>query len=1366
MAGSSVSTSLLDRLKGHDPDAWSAFWSLYGREIHHWCRLAGLRAHDAEDVTQEVFRSVSVHLADFRRERPGDSFRGWLWTITQNKIRDHWRHMVRQPEAAGGTDAQLRIGQVPSSGWDEASSSVAAMGGPAPDLVRRALDCIRSTFEERTWRAFWEVVVQERPVAEVAKELGMSPNAVYIARSRSPEPAALRVRRFTDLTTGKGGSGMSIACPDRQRLLAWSLGLVDAFHQEEIASHVSSCDSCLSSLDALEMPTDPIVDQIRRPGPVDSIVEESADPDPTPVTRLLTSVSANPSFPDVPDSAELRAGSVVGPYVIHEEIRRGGMGAVYRARHTLLNRVVALKVLPPDRFRDPHALARFRREMESAGAIDHPNLVHASDAGESGGTHYLVMEYIDGLDLDRLVREHGPLPVPTACEIVRQAAQGLEHARQKGLVHRDVKPSNIMLTRDGRVKLLDLGLALLRDGRAQGVHLTDSGVVLGTVAYMAPEQASEPHGVDIRADLYSLGCTLYFLLAGRPPFGGNGDLSPIKTLLAHAHEPAPPIQAIRPEVPESLAAVLERLMAKSPVDRFQTPSEVSAVLEPYCDDAPARPLAEEPDASAERTAPATASHGSWRRIPPWTAVAALMLLGGMLMAQQIILRIRHKDGTTTDIPLKPGDILTIAETDPGRPPAPPTPPTKPDTRPPVMSSAPLTLKSNQPMSTTALVQAPATLPGVQSWTIETRRPRATGRMGVVAYDPHGRWLAVGSPDGVIRLFDARDGRLIRVLVGHDTPVLALASHPRRAILASASDQDHSTVRIWDTETGRLIREFPGFPGGTYCLAWSPDGQTLALGGHNGLRLWDVDTGKGSDIRDSTAQTNCLAWSPDGDTLAFDLSENGPYLFAVRKSEPRRFLPHDRGVMALAWSPDGRTLALGHHAISGVSLVDAATGLEVGRLEQQRPCKAIAFSPDGNAIATSEGVSLWDAQTRHERLHRPCQGFSWAHSLSWSPDGKAIASGNDFSIIAVCSVETGSNIRIYEPLFDSSYGYYGSWSLDGSRLAMPAKTGLDVWDAVSYESLGNLSLNNGNATLSPDGRLVASFEKGVLRILDVQSKGEVQSIPTSNTNVDDGPYSTWSPDGRTVAVQREKRIALLDLDSGGISRTIDFPAKADLIFAWSPDGKVLAAAGSSPIHLFDIASGQKRILGDPDKPHAIRFTALMWSPDGKRLACGDGAELQVWDAAEGRRLIHQLAHAGGIRRLVWSADGKTLFSGGVTDRGADEVKTWDVTAGTLRQTRHRVGYTLSPDGTRVADFEPASIHLYDLESGRGQGTIVVMPALTALAFSPDGHYRGSRGIEEEIVYVIQTDKGQETLTPGEFAARFPWKNDPSRVGTVR
>jgi WD40 repeat protein/tRNA A-37 threonylcarbamoyl transferase component Bud32 len=1103
---------------------------------------------------------------------------------------------------------------------------------------------------------------------------------------------------------------MPVACPDREALTAWSLGYLDEIRREQIAGHVSSCDSCLSALDALELPTDRIVEQLRRPA--DPASTSEAFGERTPDTQWHP--------PPATAAAELAPGTMVGPYEVIEEVRRGGMGAVYRARHTRLDRVVALKVLAPDRFRDPRAVARFYREMQSAGAIDHPNVVRVSDAGEAGGVPYLAMEYIDGTDLDRLIRQRGPLRVPVACKIVRRVALALEHVRQKGLVHRDVKPSNIMMTREGRVRLLDLGLALLRDGRADGAEITDSGILLGTAAYMAPEQASDPHGVDIRADLYSLGCTLYFLLAGRPPFGGKEDGSPLKTLMAHAHEPAPSIQAVRPEVPDPLAAVLVRLMAKDPADRFQAPGEAAAALEPFCEDGPAASVRAEPEPIAEPPAPAAAAGGSARRLRPRTAVAALVPILGLLMAWPIIDLMRAPHGKEADA------------------------------------------SASEPMSPVALVQRPAAIPGVQSWTIETRRRRTVAPWNAVAYDRKGRWVALGSGDGVVRLFDAREGRLIRALVGHGAGVRALAVHPSRPILASASGSGHSTVRIWDTETWQLIDDFRGFPGGVNGLAWSPDGENLALGGLEGLRLWNIKTGIGTPL-DAASISMALAWSPDGRTLAFDIGTTGPCLFDVKQRQTRKF-PAEYGTRALAWSPDGRTLAVCRQG--KVLMVDTTTGEQVAAIERPSDWQAaVAFSPGGDAIALSDGMVVWDARTRRERLPRPPQWFRMADSLSWSPDGKALAMVGGGSVeAAIYDTATGHPILKFDSYHQSSPIRTASWSTDGSMLVWEGPTwGFEAWDSASYRPLGGIAIDGPYPSLSPDGKLVATFEKGTLHVIDFRSKGEVRRIRTTGA---DDRYAAWSPDGRTVVVPRERAIELFDLESEAVSRTFDFPPAADHIVAWSPDGRVLAA-GTRPILLFDVATGRTRILGDKEKVQSTSRPALRWSPDGRRLACGYEAEVRVWDAAKDRLLFRRLAHAGSVRQLAWATDGGTLFTGGVDELGVDEVKTWDVPTGKLLGTRRGVGHVLSPDGKRVADFEPCSIRLYDLATGRPEGAVVIMPAPKALAISPEGHYRGSPGIEDEIVYVVETDTGrQETLTPAEFSARYRWTNDPSRVGIAR
>ncbi len=226
-------------------------------------------------------------------------------------------------------------------------------------------------------------------------------------------------------------------------------------------------------------------------------------------------------------------------YQLLEEIGEGGMGTVYRALHTELEKIVALKVLPTEQTKDERAVNRFKREMKAVGKVDHPNIVRATDAGEVDGTHFLVMEYVEGIDLSKLVKRVGPVPIADACELVRQAAIGLQHAHEHGLVHRDVKPSNLILAKNGQTKVLDLGLARLHGQNAPQENLTSTHQMMGTVDYMAPEQFENAHGVDIRADIYGLGCTLYKLLTGHAPYSGPGYSSVFQKMKGHIESPLP-----------------------------------------------------------------------------------------------------------------------------------------------------------------------------------------------------------------------------------------------------------------------------------------------------------------------------------------------------------------------------------------------------------------------------------------------------------------------------------------------------------------------------------------------------------------------------------------------------------------------------------------------------------------------------------------------------------------------------------------------------------------------------------------------------------------------------------------------------------
>jgi serine/threonine protein kinase/formylglycine-generating enzyme required for sulfatase activity len=304
----------------------------------------------------------------------------------------------------------------------------------------------------------------------------------------------------------------------------------------------------------------------------------------------------------------LHAGDMLGQYRILEQVGAGGMGQVYKAVHVTMDRIVALKVIAPHLVEDARARARFQQEVRTAARLHHPNIVMAHDAAEARGLSFLVMEHVEGTTLSALVVGQGLPPVPLACEIVRQAALGLQHAHEKHMVHRDIKPGNLMVvaqqtkgagvsppTRSGSVlpgwpaaplvKILDFGVARLRPRGRDGeplaqpsLGLTQEGCVVGTPEFMSPEQACDSRTVDIRSDIYSLGCTLYFLLSGRPPFSAD---TALETMVQHLRKPLPPVDQVRPGLPPQLANVVHRMLAKTAAERFQTPAEVAEALLPW-----------------------------------------------------------------------------------------------------------------------------------------------------------------------------------------------------------------------------------------------------------------------------------------------------------------------------------------------------------------------------------------------------------------------------------------------------------------------------------------------------------------------------------------------------------------------------------------------------------------------------------------------------------------------------------------------------------------------------------------------------------------------------------------------------------------
>jgi serine/threonine protein kinase len=356
--------------------------------------------------------------------------------------------------------------------------------------------------------------------------------------------------------------------PAPEQLAAFGLGKLNEADSTSVSQHIEGCEACRRTVEGVS--ADTFASLVRSARKAGKVAPSAPTPAPAGSPQLPPAAAPAGVPPELASHPKLR---------IVRELGRGGMGVVYLAEHRLMKRSVAIKVINQNLLDRPQTLERFRIEVETAAQLDHPNIVRAHDAERVGSLNLLVMEYVERLSLSQVVQRKGPLPVAHACSYVRQAALGLQHAFEKKTVHRDLKPQNLMLTPKGQVKILDFGLARVARERVQGTGLTQEGAVMGTPDYLAPEQAMDARTADIRADIYSLGCTLYYLLTGRPPFRGE---TPMQVILAHMEKEAPPLTEVRPEVPPELSAVVARMMAKDPAQRYQKPVEVAQALAPFC----------------------------------------------------------------------------------------------------------------------------------------------------------------------------------------------------------------------------------------------------------------------------------------------------------------------------------------------------------------------------------------------------------------------------------------------------------------------------------------------------------------------------------------------------------------------------------------------------------------------------------------------------------------------------------------------------------------------------------------------------------------------------------------------------------------
>ena len=655
---------------------------------------------------------------------------------------------------------------------------------------------------------------------------------------------------------------------------------------------------------------------------------------------------------------------VVGSYRIQVPIGEGGMGIVFKAVQPKLDRIVALKIIRPQVLAArPEILSRFHREARAIAQLNHPNIVLLFDADEANGTHYIAMEYVEGLTLEKMVRTQGPLSIRQACEYMRQSALGLQHACEVGLVHRDIKPSNILVAQkatagsntssmrlsrpqlvtlrdrerqaqvgsDGRpnqgwgqVKILDMGLARLVEGidddkpPTEYTPLTRAGALLGTPDFIAPEQARDARTVDIRADIYSLGCTFYYVLTGKAPFPGGSD---VQKLIRHQSEKPFPIEDLRPGVPSDVARILGRMLEKRPDDRYTTPQQLAdalaAVLVLGTADpaAPATPVAETP-AVAETPRP---------------------MVEPRLPARETEL--------TDEIPAFPvfaGDEMGV---------------------------------------TRVIAQAARTPPS------SVILGAHTGLVGGVAVSPDGARVVTAGIDGRLRLWDVSSPNPREIASvprpGVQFQAIAFAPHDDY-VVAGGTHQGTARVWRWDWRDGNLAEwgAYRGEQVGVPSVAFSPDGKRFAAAIGPFAVVWKV---YGRRAR-------------SGDVLK----------------------GHGRPVRAVAFSPDGRRLAAAGEGKHILVWKLGWLGASLKAKFEGHPdiVTAIAFSHNGRRLATAgldRAVVLWDALNPQTRTSIPLFGHtSHPRLVQFLADGRTLASVSEGGQVLLWDVAAGAKVDEFLP----------------------------------------------------------------------------------------------------------------------------------------------------------------------------------------------------------------------------------------------------------------------------------------------------------------------------------------------------------------
>ncbi|HEV3448688.1 MAG TPA: protein kinase, partial [Gemmataceae bacterium] len=851
--------------------------------------------------------------------------------------------------------------------------------------------------------------------------------------------------------------------PPADRLAAYRSGRLAPDEVRTIAEHLAACPACRELLGPADQDTIPPVAH-----PADATVAGKAPENPYALPQAIDAPTVGYGAAAAPGGEAPAALADHPRYRVLQLLGSGGMGSVYKAEHRVMERLVALKVLNPELIRNSAALQRFLQEVRTAAKLLHPNIVTAHDADQAGDVHFLVMEYVEGVSLAELVQKRGRMPIARACECVRQAALGLQHAFEKGMVHRDIKPQNLMLSAQGRIKILDFGLArfametagtapLPPPGKGNQGGLTLAGSIMGTPDYMAPEQAADARQADIRADIYSLGCTLYDLLTGQPPFP-EGTI--IQKVMAH-HERLPrPLADFRADVPRELAAVLARMMAKNPAERYQTPIEVVRALAVFVKPA-AAPGKEAPpdvpvsaaDSARTRTAkaaspaaspsmekeliaiakeesrrprPVSARRPTKRRRQLWYLKRPVWLAGAAAGFLLIVLTVLVLGGRRTPPPTPKATLTLQAEgnnaavlvTEDGQRVARLDPILVPSIELETGRRYHLELEG-APDGVTLSWKTVTLLPG-DAVVVKTQRPpppvddTAKLAKNSEALGPRPEAPSAREPTEELKF------------VGHRAHLAGgvFCTDGRQVLTWSAE-----TLYLFDATNANLLRTFEGHSGEVLGAAFYPDGKHFLSCSFDGtVRLWDIQAPKP------------LATLP------------GPNLGRLR---------------CVALSPDGAlAAAAGEGQDHRIMLWNAATLAPLGTLNGHKEgVVKIAFSPPNGRYLYSASwdgtLGVWDVPQLKQT--KAIEHGSAVQSLALSRDGHFLLSGTRGGVLRLWNTSSGEKAHESEPL------------------------GCIV-DGVAFSPSGHYALIVGGGTGSPNGWVPGEF--GLMRYWDLRDWKEV------------------------------------------------------------------------------------------------------------------------------------------------------------------------------------------------------------------------------------------------------------------------------------